>query len=118
MKDGTRYLLSALGLLISVGAPAAATACYFPLWQSEGGGAALSGFTLFLLLLCSVPLLKLIRRVLATPSAPIVWLLIFAFFFLFEKIAGEVTVIALVGTVSNFLGAVLFKLAKIKRADK
>ena len=118
MKTGSRYLIAGLGLLISVGAPALATVTFFPLWQRAGGGALLSGFALFLLLLCSVPLLKLIKRVLATPSAPIVWLLVFTFFFIFERIASEVTVIALVGTVSNVIGAILFKIASTNRRGK
>ena len=115
MSSGKRFLLYLFGTVISVGAPAAVTVCYFPLWHSEGGGAALSGFTLFILLICSIPLLKLITRVFSTPSAPVVWLFVFIFFLLFERIAKEVTVIALAGTVSNVIGAILFKAADHKR---
>ena len=118
MKLGTRYLISALGLLISVGAPALTTLSFFPLWQDAGKGVLLSGFTLFLLLLAAIPLIKLLKRVLSTPSAPLVWLIIFIFFLLFEKIASEVTVIALVGTLSNLAGALLFKAAGLKRTNK
>ena len=118
MKDGTRYLLYAIALILSVGAPAGATLYCFPIWQAEGGGAMLSGLALFLLIICAVPLVKLIRQVLASPSAPIVWLLIFLFFFLFKRIAAEITFISLVGAISNFIGAILFKIAKIKRAEK
>ncbi|MBQ8381338.1 MAG: hypothetical protein IJY18_05535 [Clostridia bacterium] len=111
MKRSSRFILAFLGLIISVGTPAIVTAAYFPLWQSEGGDKVLSGFALFLILISAIPIFKLLSRVFSTPSAPVVWLLIFIFFLLFSKIAEEVTVIALSGTISNALGAVLFKLS-------
>ena len=118
MRPGTRVALYLIGTIISVGAPVAITACYFPLWQSEGGGAVLSGVALFLLLICSIPLIKLIAKFFSTPSAPVVWLFVFIFFLLFERIAREVTVISLVGTVSNVIGAILFKIADRNRSVK
>lgn len=112
MKSATRYILMLLGLLISVGTPAAVTLSYFPLWQSEGSGTVLSGFALFLILICAIPIFKLLKKILATPSAPLVWLIIFIFFMLFSRIAEEVTVISFFGAISNLVGALLFKIAR------
>jgi hypothetical protein len=48
----------------------------------------------------------------ATPSAPLIWLFVFVLFATAERIAGEVTVIALVGFISNIIGAIFFYLGR------
>ena len=106
-----KIVLRALALLISVLPPALAALSYFPLWSSVGADTALSGFTAFLLLLAAVPIFRLIRRMLATPSAWMMWLIIFLLFLALSRVADEMVVVSFVGFVSNGLGAVLFKLA-------
>ena len=80
----------------------------------------LSGLTLMLLLLGAEPLLRIIRAKLKSPSAPLIWLAVFILFFLFSRIADEITVIAFFGLIGNALGAMLFKLSdRLKpRADE
>lgn len=112
-----RTVLTVAGILLSVGVPTAVTLTYFPLWYSEGSEKLLSGGILLILLICAVPLFKLIKKLIATPSAPVMWLLIFILFGMISKIADEITVIAFWGFISNTAGSILFKLAaKEKRS--
>lgn len=107
--------LSALGLLFSVVPPVVTILLYFPVWQREGGGAVLSGFTLLLLLLASAPIFKTVMRIFKSPTSYMMWLFIYVIFFMLSKIADEMTVIAFVGFVGNLIGAGFFNLAKRKR---
>ena len=109
---GGRILFYALGLLFSTVPPLFATLAYFPIWSDRGGGTMLSGVAALLLLLCFAPLLRVIRERLKTPSAPIVWLIVFLAFFILAEIATEMKIIAFTGLVGNTVGAVFFRLAK------
>ncbi len=71
----------------------------------------ISGFSLLLLVLAAAPLFNVIKRMLRTPSAPVLWFIIFIAFLMLSRIADEMTVISFVGLVSNLLGAVFFRLA-------
>jgi hypothetical protein len=59
-----------------------------------------------------VPIFRAIKRALASPSAPLLWLVIFLLFLSLSRIADDITVIAFVGFVSNLCGALFFRLAK------
>ena len=76
-----KILLTLLGVAVSTLPVAICTVSYVPLWQYRGGGASLSGFALILLLLCFVPLFKLVKRMLSSPAAYTMWFLSFALFF-------------------------------------
>ena len=116
MKQSRLYIiLNALGILLSVLPPLIATLSYFPLWRTRGAGAVISGGVLVLLLLASVPLLRIISARLKSPSAPIMWLFIFLFFSVMAEIADELTVISFFGLLGNALGALLFRLARAKK---
>ena len=110
--NGGKILLYAAGLTFSVVPPLVTTLTYFPLWTDRGGGAMLSGLAALLLLFSFVPLFNLIRTHIKTPSAPMLWFLIFLVFFLLAEIAAEMRVISLVGLVGNLIGSVFFHLAK------
>ena len=113
MKAGVkRGIIRLFALLFCTVPPVMATLLYFPLWRERSGAAALSGFTLLLLLLSITPLLKLIKQVFRSPSVQLMWFFAFILFFLLSRIADEVTVIAFTGFIGNSVGAILFKLAK------
>ena len=107
-----RIILTCLGIILSVGVPTAVTLLYFPIWYSEGSEKLLSGGILVILILCAVPLIKLIKKLFATPSAPVMWLAVFLIFVLISKIADEITVISFWGFISNTIGSLFFKLAE------
>ena len=107
-----RLILRAAALAISILPSALTTLLYFPLWAERGGDAVLSGFAAFLLLLSALPLYRLVKRLLSSPSVWVMWLFTFILFYSMSKIVDEMIVISLVGTISNAVGAVLFRLAR------
>jgi Co/Zn/Cd efflux system component len=108
-------ILNAVGLTLSVVPPIVATVSYFPIWREEGAASVISGFCLLLLLISALPLARYAARRLSSPSVWMLWTAIFLLFYFLGKIAEQMTVIALVGTISNILGAVLFRLARVRR---
>ena len=100
------------GLLLSVLPPVAATLCYFPLWRTQGDGKILSGTAILLLTLAAVPLFRVLKRWLASPSAPLLWGIGFLLFLMLSRIAEEMTVISFFGWMGNLAGALFFRLAR------
>ena len=113
-----KLLIKLAASVISVVPPIVTAACYFPLWIARGAETVLSGFGLFIAIVAFVPLMKLIGRALASPSAPVMWLVLFLLFLGLSAIADEMVVISFVGTVSNIVGAVIFKLAERKASGE
>ncbi len=107
-----RTLLRILGLTLSVLPPVLAVLSYFPIWIDRGDKSAVSGFALLLIAAALLPCYRVIRRVLHSPSAYMMWIIAFLVFALLSRIADEMTVISFVGAVSNSLGAVLFAIAR------
>ena len=91
---------------------------YFPFWISKGGAYAVSGFALILTILAMSPLVKLIKEALKSPSSYMLWLGSFLLFLFLSRIADEMTVISLVGFISNLIGACLFKAAEGFKTEK
>jgi chromate transport protein ChrA len=109
-------LLKLLGILTSTLPPLGCIISFFPLWQQRGGDHVISGLALLLIVVSFLPLYKIIKKKLESPSVHTVWLIIFIFFFLLSRIADEITVISFVGFLSNVLGALFFKIAERKEA--
>ena len=105
-------ILRIIGLIFCTVPPVAATLLYFPIWQERGAADSLCGFTLLLILLSLLPLIKTLRRIFRSPSSHTLWFIAFLVFFLLSKIADEVTVISFAGFIGNLIGAALFYLAK------
>lgn len=116
VKDRARIkplLLRILGIALSTVPVFVSVISYFPLWREAGGGRLISGGALLLVILAWVPLFRFVKRLIASPSAYMMWLVIFLTFFMLSKIAEQMTVISFVGFVGNALGAVSFKLADV-----
>ena len=107
-----RLLFSALGLIISIIPVAVSIFSYFPIWVAREDASIISGLSLVLTVLALVPFYRHVREYLRSASAPLMWFIIFAVFFMLSKIAKEMTVISFVGFVSNLIGSLFFKLAK------
>ena len=106
-----RIILKSAALILSVLPPLIAVLSYFPLWREAGAGAVLSGFTALLLVMAFFPLFKLLRRMLESPSAWVMWLISFLLFFALSRISEQMIVISFIGTLSNAMGAVLYRIA-------
>lgn len=107
-----KLLLVFLGLCVSIIPVAVTIFSYFPIWVSRDDTSILSGISLLLLCAALVPFYKYLLRVLRSPSAPIMWLILFVLFSLLSRIADEMTVISFVGFVTNLVGSLFFKLAR------
>ena len=104
--------LTVLGLAFSIIPPLVCTLSYFPLWKSVGYETCIAGGGALLLILCFIPLFKLVRRAFMSYSSYFVWLFLFLIFFALSRIADQMTVISLVGLVGNLIGGVFFAIAK------
>ena len=107
-----RLLFNALGLLISTVPVSIAILSYFPIWAHRGDSSILSGVSLVLIAIASIPFYKHIRNALRSASVPLMWFFSFLVFLLLSRIADEMTVISFVGFVTNVVGALFFKQAK------
>ena len=105
-------LIGLLGLIISIVPPLATTLVYFPFWCEKSNEAAISGGVLFLGIICLVPLYKKLGQSFRSPSAPVMWGMLAVFMYAMKSIAEQVYVIAIVGTISNLIGVLIFKLKK------
>ena len=98
------------GLCCCILPPAICTLAYFPLWKEAGGGAVIAGGCALILVLCAMPLYKLLHSALRSSASYIIWLVAFLTFFALSRIADQMTVISFAGLVGNLVGAILFKL--------
>lgn len=115
-KNFVNNILHMSGYLICILPPAICTICYFPLWKESAK--ALSGGVLLLLILAALPLYKMLKERIKSPSAYTVWLILFVIFFTLAKIAEEMTVISFIGFISNLFGAFVFKIADRSKKDE
>ena len=107
-------ILHITGFLLCIVPAAVCTMMYFPVWREAGAVSCIAGGGALILVICAIPLFKLLRRLLASPSAYMMWLIAFLLFFGLSKIATEMTVISFVGFVSNLIGAILMKVGTKK----
>lgn len=100
-----------LGYLFSVLPPLLSTLLCFPeLYAGERGAEAVSLGVLLLVLLSLLPLLRRLRTMLRTPSAPLLWGILLGVFYLARMVADEVVFISLWGLVGSLFGAFFFRL--------
>lgn len=114
MADKTlkRHALTLLGALVSVIPPSAAILLYFPVWRSAGAVSVVSGFGILLLTLASVPIFRIIKERFKSPSAHVMWLVLFILFFALSRIADQMIIISFIGFVSNFIASFIFRAAR------
>ena len=109
-----RLIFNSLGIIFSVIPVSVSIFSFFPRWVGREDASILSGISLILMLAALVPCFRYIKTAISSASAPVMWLVIFITFFLLSKIADEITVIAFVGFLGNLIGAVFFRLARVK----
>lgn len=104
-------LLKAIALCIDVGVPVAATLSQFPIWVNRDATSTMSGLTLVLVALACIPFYRQIREYFKSPSAPVLWFILFLAFTLLESIASEIKIVCFWGAIANVLGSAIYKLA-------
>jgi len=109
--------LKLIGVCVSTVPPLLAVISYFPIWGERGASHVISGISLIFIVISFLPIYKIIKKKLESPSVHTVWLAVFVCFFLLARIAEEIKVISFVGFISNTVGALFFKLAERKEAE-
>ena len=104
-----------LGIIFSVVPPAVCTLLYFPLYGGTAPEKLISLGAVLLLTVSFLPLMRIVTARLKTPSATVVWLVIFTLFYLLHRIAEQMIVISFFGFLGNLLGSVFFKLSRKRR---
>ena len=113
MSNRMKYLVITVGaLLISVLPPLIVTLYFFPLWVETSAEATLSGTVCVLGLICLVPFGKYVMQLMRSPSAPLLWMIFTLIMFVMRAVADQMFTVGVVGTVSNVVGAILFKVGK------
>ena len=84
---------------------------YFPIWLSDGKS-ALSFLGISVLTLVALPFIKTIKRALKSPSAWMLWFLLWLFLSLFRNIIDGLIAVSLVAFPFSMLGALCFALAR------
>ncbi len=107
-----------LGMLVCIVPVTVAILSYFPLWLGGGGTEVLSGLAILLCTLAHAPLLRGLKRIFNSSASWAMWLVLFIAFLLLSEIAEQMTVISLVGFITNAIGAVLLKIGEEYREKK
>lgn len=114
-----RRLLRIIALAVCIIPPVNVTIGYIPLWLStENGiegftGMIIPGFAVIVFLFCAIPLFKYIFSKLKTPSAWLIWSVMWGLSELIAKIINEMRVITFVGAICNIVGLILWKISYI-----
>jgi L-lactate permease len=108
---------TAVGIDVTV--PLVATLTQFPVWIQASSEATVSGLFLFFALLSCIPFLKQIKEYFKSPSAWVIWLIMFVAFATLQSIIQQMIIIAFAGLVANLLGMVIYKVGeRLEKADK
>lgn len=121
MRNRTKgSIIRVFATLLSVGAPLGATLSVFPLWVAKSSEATVSGIAVLFCGLSMIPFLKQIKEYMKSPSAWVVWGIIFAGCFALRAIIDQMIFISAIGLASNVAGTGLYKVGDYvkTRADK
>lgn len=103
-------VLKVSALALDVGAPLAATISQFPIWVDRSAGATVSGLFVLFAFLSAIPFLRQIKAYFKSPSAWVMWCIIFVALIALRAIIDEILVICAIGALANIIGAGLYKL--------
>ena len=109
MKNVTKgRIIKDSALCIDVGVPLAATISRFPIWVEESAEASMSGLFLVFAFLPCLPFLKQIREYFKSPSAWVIWTLLFILLAALRSILDQMIVVCFAGAVANVIGAFIY----------
>ncbi len=111
MKNATKgKFIKTAAVGVDVAVPLLATLSQFPVWVQHSSEATMSGLFLFFAALSCIPFLKQIKEFIKSPSAWLVWVILFVVFTALRNIIDQMVIIAFAGMVSNIIGMGIYKL--------
>ena len=112
MTNATKgKILKGVALGIDVGVPLATTLSQFPIWVDRSAASTASGLCLMLIALSCVPFYRQIKEYFKSPSAPVLWSVLFVLFAVLENIASEIKIVCFFGALANYIGSCIYKIA-------
>lgn len=99
-----------IAIVIDILPPVIATLTQFKVWISKSDEAVVSGLAIIMLALSCIPFMRQIKEFLKSPSNWIMWIVIFLMMVVLDNIVAEMKAVALVGMISNIIGASIYKL--------
>ncbi len=122
MKRETKgKILKIAALVIDWGVPLIVAITYIPAWVERSTWATVSGLALIIALVCCIPFYKQIwEHFKRSPSACLIWTVLFLVFLVLESIVGEIKIVCFFGALANLIGSVLYRLGNKfeKKADE
>ena len=113
MKNSTKgAIIKTVSLGIDIVVPLVATLTQFPLWVEQSAEATMSGLCLVLIGISALPFLKQLKAYFKSPSAWVVWSIIFVLLLLLRNIIDQILIVSFAGLLSNLIGAGLFNIGK------
>lgn len=113
MKKSTKgAIIKTIALGIDVGVPLAATLSQFPFWIEKSAEATMSGLCLVLLVISAIPFIKQLKAYFKSPSAWVLWGVIFCLLLLLRSIIDQILIVSFAGFVANAIGAVIYNAGK------
>lgn len=111
MKKRTKgKILKGTAVCLDVGAPLVATITQFPVWVERSAGSTMSGVFVVFALLSAIPLFKVVRSMLKSPSSVMLWGIGFGLLLCLRTIVDEMILICFVGLVANVIGTGIYKI--------
>ena len=110
-------ILNLIGLTIAILPTFLAVISYFPIWKERGTATMISAFSLCLVLVAFLPLMRFMKAHLKSPSATTVWFITFIMFCFLSRIADDMTIISFVGFISNLTASFFFSLARMRKEN-
>lgn len=105
-------MIKGAALALDIVAPLTATLAQFPAWVERSAGSTVSGTFVVFAILSSIPLFRFFKKIFKTPSTPLLWGVALALLIGFRNIVDEMIIICLVGTISNIVGTVIYKVGE------
>lgn len=114
MRNATKgRIIKGGALMIDVGVPLAATLSQFPVWVEESAEASVSGLFIVFAFISCLPFLKQIRAYLKSPSAWVVWVVLFVAMIALRSIIDQMIVVCFAGAVANVAGAGIYHIGTL-----
>lgn len=110
MKNTTKgKILKGAALGIDVTVPLSVTLTQFPVWVNRDAQSTVSGLFLMLAVISCIPFYRKLKEYFKSPSAPVVWTILFVAFAVLENIAAEIKLVCFFGAIANYFGSLLYK---------
>lgn len=102
-------LLKGTAIAIDAGVPLTVAATQFPIWVEKSAGATVSGLFLIFAALACIPFFRQIKAWFKSPSAPVLWSVMFILMIVLRNIVDQMVIVCFFGMISNIAGSGLYK---------